>query len=539
MTTVVTGCTPASGGSFCITVTKGRKNPARHRQWLVSIHMWSSGTLCLNGWEAWTQNWYMAPAGRGCYSGPLTTRSTGGPDEQLRLRARLLQHDECHSLHRDSGLVEHDRGLLGKLLGPSKHRDQGRGLDDLSAVHNLCRHVNLVLDIWRADVRGGLRESDPKGVARPSVHAACLTARGEHASQFPFSSRNSQIRAAWGLDEDAGHGRRRLRRERARRRARAHVRRAAAGDAALDLRRRHRASSIGYGPATAWTRDFDELLQDEDLDAIAFASAELAERGGRALAALECEKHVFVDGLLDSSSGEADKLVAAAARGGRRLLAQAPALLRPEVLRLHRLIDRGALGEIFDVHARRYALRPDLDLDLLRDLGLEQVALTLDLLGDEPVEAEAHGESYLGRQRPDVIFAKLSFATGIGVYLHLSCLEGESAERISVVGSKATAVLDAADPERALSVYVNGSTPSMFDELPVEPGDKVAFRQAPEDALRLACSRFLTAVRSHGDTSFGREASAALAVVEALELSCRTAARPSRSRRAPPRPSRT
>jgi predicted dehydrogenase len=294
-----------------------------------------------------------------------------------------------------------------------------------------------------------------------------------------------------------------------------------------------RASSIGYGPATAWTRDFDELLQDEDLDAVAFASAELAGRG-RALAALECEKHVFVDGLLDSSSSEADKLVAAAALGNRRLLAQAPVLLRPEVLRLHRLIDRGALGEIFYVHARRYALRPDLELDLLWDLGLELVALMLDLLGDEPVEAEAYGESYLGRQRPDVIFSKLRFATGIGANLHLSCLEGESAERISVVGSKATAVLDAADPERALSVYVNGSTPSMFDELPVEPGDKVAFRQAPDDGLRLACSRFLTAVRSNGDTSFGREASAALAVIEALEHSCRNrgAAEPVASRAA-------
>jgi predicted dehydrogenase len=280
-----------------------------------------------------------------------------------------------------------------------------------------------------------------------------------------------------------------------------------------------RVESVGYGPATAWTTNFDELLQDEDLDAIAFASAELAGRG-RALTALECEKHVFIDGLLDSTSSEADKLVAAAARGNRRLLAQAPALMRPEVLRLHRLIDRGALGEIFYVHARRYALCPDLELDLLRDLGLELVALTLDLLGDEPIEAEAYGESYLGRQRPDVIFAKLRFATGIGVNLQLSCLEGESAERISVVGSKATAVLDAGDPERALSVYVNGSTPSMFDELPVEPGDRVAFRQVPDDGLRLGCARFLTAVRSNVDTSFGREASAAHAVIEALELSC-------------------
>lgn len=281
-----------------------------------------------------------------------------------------------------------------------------------------------------------------------------------------------------------------------------------------------RASSIGYGPSTAWTRDFGQLLRDESLDAVAFASPELA-REDRALAALEAEKHVFVDGQLRVSSEEADALVAVAARGSRRLVAQPRALLRPEVLRLHRLIDRGALGEIFYVHARRSALQPDSELDVLRDLGLDLVALTLDLLGDEPVEAVASGESYLGRQQPDVIVSTLRFATGITAYLHLSCLEGESAERIAVVGSKATAVLDTADSERALAVSVNGSAPSLFDELPVEPGDKVMFRQEREESLSLACSRFLTAVRSTGDTFSGREASAALAVVEALEQSCR------------------
>ena len=73
MNAVVSNCTTsASGGSFCITVTKGRKDSAHHREWVVSIAMWSVGGLCLEGWEAWTQNWYMAPAGRGCYYGSLS-----------------------------------------------------------------------------------------------------------------------------------------------------------------------------------------------------------------------------------------------------------------------------------------------------------------------------------------------------------------------------------------------------------------------------------------------------------------------------------
>jgi predicted dehydrogenase len=280
-----------------------------------------------------------------------------------------------------------------------------------------------------------------------------------------------------------------------------------------------RSSSVGYGPATAWTSDFDEMLQDEDLDSIVFASSELAGQG-RALAALAADKHVFVDGPLAESSAAADELVAAASKRHRRLMAYSPALLRPSVLRLHRLIDRGVLGEIFYVHARRFELRPEQNVNVLWDLGAETIALVLDLLRDEPVEAYASGESYLGRERPDVIFAKLGFATGIGVYVHLSCLEGETADHISVVGSEATAVLDATASEHELSIYVNGTTPVELDELTVERGDKIGFRLPSDDSLRVACGRFLTAVRSQSEAPYARETSAALAVVEALELSC-------------------
>ena len=65
-----------------------------------------------------------------------------------------------------------------------------------------------------------------------------------------------------------------------------------------------RTASVGYGPATAWTSDFDELLQDEDLDVVVFASSELAG-SGRGLAALAADKHVFIDGALASNSAEA------------------------------------------------------------------------------------------------------------------------------------------------------------------------------------------------------------------------------------------
>ena len=224
---------------------------------------------------------------------------------------------------------------------------------------------------------------------------------------------------------------------------------------------------------------------------------------GRTLAAVAAGKHVLVDGPLAATSAEADELVAAASQRHLRVMAYTPALLRPGVRRLHRLIDRAALGEIFYVHAHRHVLRGDSGIDLLREAGAETLAVVLDLLGDEPVEAYAQSESYLGRSLPDVILARLGFATGIDVYLHLSCLEGEQVERISVVGSEATAVLDSSDPEHELSLYLNSPSPGVFDDFSVEQGGRIAFRLPVEDPLRAGCARFLSAVRSRGDVPTG------------------------------------
>ncbi len=271
---------------------------------------------------------------------------------------------------------------------------------------------------------------------------------------------------------------------------------------------------------TALTNDLDDLIEDEDLDAIVFASAGLASRG-RAHAALEADKHVYIDGPLALTSAEANELVEAAERRDRRLWAQSPGLLGAAGRQLHGLVERGALGEIFYLHARRFVHRLDDGSDLLWRSAAETVALVLALLGDEPIEVLGRGESYLARGRPDVVFAELRFATGIAAHMHLSCLEGDEVEQLSVVGSELTAVLDRGSPGRELSLYSVGSGARSFDGLLVEPGSVVALSLPRDDATRAACARFVTSVRSPGDAHSGREAATVVAVIEALERSCR------------------
>jgi predicted dehydrogenase len=275
----------------------------------------------------------------------------------------------------------------------------------------------------------------------------------------------------------------------------------------------------GSSERPAWTIEFDDLIGDEQLDAIVFESPSMAGRG-RARAALEADKHVYIDGPLALSSADANELVRAAERRGRCLWAQTPALFGAATRRLRGLVEQGALGELFYVHANRYVQRDEDDVDLLWGIGAETVALVLDLLGDEPIELLARDESYLGLRGADVVFAELRFATGIAAHMHLSRLEGDTVERLSVVGSEMTAVLDSSDPQRELLLYASSPTMRSLDGLAVEPGSALALPLPREDATRAACERFLMSVRSPGEVRHGREAATVAAVIEALDRSC-------------------
>jgi hypothetical protein len=117
-----------------------------------------------------------------------------------------------------------------------------------------------------------------------------------------------------------------------------------------------------------------------------------------------------------------------------------------------------------------------------------------------------------------VLIAELRFATGIAAHLHLSCLEGETVERFSVVASEATAILSD-EQGRELVLYPGGECVPPFTGVALDRGSMIGYRVPPEDSLRTACARFLGTVRSPGDAQHGREAAAAVAVLEALERS--------------------
>ena len=270
-------------------------------------------------------------------------------------------------------------------------------------------------------------------------------------------------------------------------------------------------------PAAHATTSFDDLLADDDVEAIVVATsvpthAELARR------ALEAGKHVFVEKPMALAGEDAEELVSLAEERGLVLMPGHLLLYHPGVVKLKELVESGGLGEVLYVYGNRQNLgtiRPD--ENALWSLGAHDLSVILYLLGEEPSELEARGESFLKPGVEDVVFCYLRFPSGKTAHMHLSWLDPLKIRRMTVVGTKRMAVFDDMELDRKVTVYDSAAEPplSTYGEWSTRVGDVHSPRVANAEPLRLECSRFLALVRGEGEPLAA--ARSGLAVVRSLE----------------------
>lgn len=268
--------------------------------------------------------------------------------------------------------------------------------------------------------------------------------------------------------------------------------------------------AVQSGIAARTTSEFSNLLEDDQLDAVAF-DLDVAARGDWPMQALLAEKHVFVAGPLAATVAEVAELAAVAAAGDRRLRAYLPAVYTGGAAKLRALVSRGTLGEIH--YLRGSVTCPsDLDVELLLNAAPDLVALILDLLGDQPIDVVARSESYLHPHGEDTIDAQLRFATGIDAHIHLSRVDSRRTERLTVVGSRLTATLDWTSPN-GLALHGAGRGPLSDDLL---DGGVIIPPIPTVDPLQAASETFVTSIRSNAEHAVTQDATAVVHVLEAI-----------------------
>jgi predicted dehydrogenase len=271
-------------------------------------------------------------------------------------------------------------------------------------------------------------------------------------------------------------------------------------------------------PQARLTSNVTDLLEDPELDAVVIATP-VVTHADLARQALAAGKHVFVEKPMALHAGEAEELCALAEERELVLMPGHLLLYHPAVDKLKELIDSGELGEIRYVYGNRQNLgKFRTDENALGSLGAHDLSLILHLVGEEPSEVWARGESYVHPPVEDVVFCFLRFPSGKLAHMHLSWLDPQKIRRMTVVGSKKMAVFDDMELERKVTVYDKGEEPpplGTYGEWQTRTGDIYVPKIPADEPLRLECEHFLSLVRGHADALAA--ARNGVAVVRALE----------------------
>ncbi len=278
-------------------------------------------------------------------------------------------------------------------------------------------------------------------------------------------------------------------------------------------------------PQTRFTANFDDLLDDPAIDAIAVASS-VPTHHPLGLRAIAAGKHVFIEKPLAASVADARELVEAAEKADRRLMVGHLLLFHPALAVVHGLIDSGALGDIYYLYGNRVNLgQVRADENALWSLGAHDVAVLLDLVGERPVEAQARGECYVRPGIEDVVFGYLKFPSGVIAHLHLSWLDPHKMRKLTVVGSQKMVVFDDMETDRKVTIYDKSasrspSTDSYGEYVSVRFGDISIPRIPNDEPLRLECQEFVDAIAQGREPRCnGREGLAVVEVLEAMQTS--------------------
>jgi predicted dehydrogenase len=276
-------------------------------------------------------------------------------------------------------------------------------------------------------------------------------------------------------------------------------------------------------PAARATADLDDLLADPDLDAIVLATP-VATHADLAVRVLEAGKHCFVEKPLAQSAADAERAVAAAQRADRRLMVGHLLEYHPGVQKLKELTDSGELGDqIYYIYGNRLNLgKLRADENALWSLGAHDVSVVLYLAGEEPIEVEAHGESYVRPGVEDVVFCFLRFPSGLVAHLHLSWLDPHKERRFTVVGSQKMATFDDMDLERKLTIYDKGfdEDSRTYGEYITRSGDVFSPRIPNVEPLRVECEHFIEVIGSgQSPRSDGADGLRVVRVLEQLQHS--------------------
>jgi predicted dehydrogenase len=217
---------------------------------------------------------------------------------------------------------------------------------------------------------------------------------------------------------------------------------------------RERAETIH--PLVRTTSDWDELLGDESVEAVAIAlPVPLHHRF--AMEALAAGKHVLVEKPLAQSIAECRELVDEAARRERVLMVGHTFEYNAAVEAIRGYLERGELGEPYYIAMQRTNLGiVRRDENAMWSLAPHDISILCRWLGRQPVSVNATGVAHLQPGVHDVVFITIEFEGGVLGHVHCSWLHPHKVRQATIVGSRKMALYDDVSADEKVRLYDKG-----------------------------------------------------------------------------------
>ncbi|HNM49758.1 MAG TPA: Gfo/Idh/MocA family oxidoreductase, partial [Candidatus Obscuribacter sp.] len=239
------------------------------------------------------------------------------------------------------------------------------------------------------------------------------------------------------------------------------------------------------------TSDYDSVLRDSEVSAIVIATPS-DTHFNLARQALLAGKHVYVEKPLARDVKHAEELDALATERNLVLMVGHLLLYHPAVNCLKDLIASGELGDLLFVRSDRMNFNMSRrDWSVLWDLAPHDISMMSYLLDcSSPEVSRVGGWDTLGDGLVDVAYLDLSFPTGSGDRIipgqvRNSWIDPQKVVRLTVNGTKKTAVLNDTQQEDKLALHSQTPEGRMVVEYPYYPD---------AEPLHLECEHFLQCI---------------------------------------------
>jgi len=302
--------------------------------------------------------------------------------------------------------------------------------------------------------------------------------------------------------------------------------------------------------------DYRELLKDESIDAVHVCTPNNAHCP-ITVAAFEASKNVLCEKPMAATTTDAQKMMNAWKKSGKKFTIGYQNRFRPEVLALHKACEKGELGDIY--MAKAHALRrravptwgvfPDKSQQgggPLIDIGTHALDITLWMLNNyEPVSVTGSVYEKLGHlpeavegnifgpwdpetyEVEDSAFGYIKMKNGATVFLEsswaLNCLESKEAST-TLYGTKAGAEIRSgmSFPEDEL-IYVKTENGMLMDEKPAIAGKVAYFEGKGQEPAVLEAKTWLNALHGNGEPMVDpNQAYTVTRILDAIYESART-----------------